>query len=308
MNHSTGSHIMWMMEEFQLWFEEQAGDSKHPQSLVFDHFMAPKFGEVFTRVQMDSDVPVLLRTEMTLVSGTSKYVLPPNVHEVWQLVLLDDDGNIKAEARPNNYMHSCGPNWRIQGNVLVFEPALDANHTAHLIYAPGADNSMHYSTTGQVVDSTTFRLGDPVANGVGRVDFRENAYAGMMLRVLKSGAVFEERLIQTYDADTGDVTVDIALDTEAGTGIAYEVVVPGTVAFYEAVVLAAAMKFGAMRGVSQKNYLLMQAEYQSSIKTAMDTLGNLNVRISKHFTQNTNDSEGNRNFLVPVIPHYIEGS
>jgi len=304
MFHSTGSHLMWMLEEFQLWFEEQGGDSKFSNSLVMDHCITPKFGEVFTRVQMQTDMPVLLRTSLALVAGTNRYMLPPNIHEVWQLVLLDDNGDIIADARPRNYMHSAGPGWRLEGREIVFEPSLTRNHSATLIYSPGADLNLHYSTSGQIIDSTTVQLGDPVADGLGRIDFRPNAYAGMTLRVLgmSTSAPVEERIIQTYDYSTGRVTFADALVGATGSDKIYEIVMPGTVAFYESIVLAAAIKYGAMRGVSGKNYQLMVAEYQSAIKSASDQLANVNVRISTHQAKNTWDSEGYEGNVVLAYP------
>jgi len=188
------------------------------------------FSTVLTEVNINTDHPILVRHDITLVSGTLSYLLPPQVGEVWRVAKITSGGHTPLyEAWPDSHLSPCQCGFVIEGNVLRLLDDWHSTDTLQVLFVPLGEPSMHYGTAGESddADGLTIPLADTPTDGT--LDTRANAYAGYLIRILTSTEAEEnfiqERTIVSYDNITRVATVSPAFDPtiEEGT-ITYEVV------------------------------------------------------------------------------------
>jgi hypothetical protein len=190
----------------------------------------------------------------------------------------------------------------IEGNMLCFRPfpqnlnvSSNSNNTWTVRYTTNGDMMPHYCTisnpgTLNNTDKTKFTLS--ATPDLGMLDYRPNAYAGQFCRLL-SGNVHEERVIASYDPSTQVATLMRPFTVGGTTGTttyAYEVCPPQSQGMVEAISVAAALKLGAWRKISQAHNQLLTQQYRSAIKTIGDNLANLNLRTGKGYAKDARDN------------------
>jgi hypothetical protein len=312
--HSSGSFLLTVIERIRYYMDEAVLDAKYTNDYIVRHVVMPEMHNVWSRISRNYDNPVLLRTEITLASGTEYYLLPPNVHEVWRVSegSFDPEVGIKRDARTRSeFSRQGGPNWSIEGNLLAIRPgrnivSVSDNNSWTIWYTPSGDFLPHYATDGRIDpdddNRKEFDISGWTPTGViGQVDRRENAYAGGYLRILATtgGAArrWEEHVIDTYDVDGGvggipRITLRTAISGTDTTGITYEIVPPGITPLWQAIACSGAINLGTAKSTSQKKANLLVTEYRKNIKSVGDWMANMQARNFKSYDKDTIDNRG----------------
>lgn len=290
--HTSGSILYTILERIRGYLDTP--DDKYSDSYILNHVVMPEYVNVWSRLALSMENPIVLRHTFTTAEGQQSYQMPPNVQEVWGIYRYDGTTDRKtAQYEPTGGAWAPGgPGWRIEGNTIFFRPVPTSGTRWDLLYMPSGDFLMHYGT-GTVSSTTEVVLASSPT--LGQLDRRLNGYGGGILRVIKksddSVLTVEERIVRSYAPDTRTVTVDPALSSYSDTDeVLYEVVPVGTQNLSSAVAAAGAMNLGAAMNVSQKQMEFFRRQYLGHRKTIMDNLANINQKRPKHFDRNTEDN------------------
>jgi hypothetical protein len=265
-------------------------DDKYTDNDLLDLIIPPAVQEVWGWLHNSSDNPIVASFSLTVTTGTKEYLLPPSVQNVHNLVRLDDEENWVYEHRPRGKHHARGPNWFLEGNILRFDPKPRRDETLVVFYTPTPDQPMHHAPDGTLdAGKTVITLStDP---SVGYVDKRVNGYIGAVVRIYHPTKGVETRIISAHDVEAGTITVRMAfVNNDAGT-VAYEIFPPGSAAFLEAIALAAVLKLGAQRGVSQARMKLLMDQFRQARRTEAQRLENMMSRRGKSVEKATVDND-----------------
>lgn len=297
--HPTGSFCYTVCEKARAMLDKPTVDAKYNDSFILRNFVTPAMADVFAHLNLTYDNPVVIRHQVDVVAGTPYYQLPPSVQEIWWVVILDDNGNIFADAYPRGTHHPRGRGWAIEGNLLVFDPIPDASLTCHLFYVPRGEYLLHYGTGTLAVDAddvlNTFTLMNTPT--LGMIDRRVNAYAGQTLRLLPaSPAPIEERIIatHTYGTSVWTVTTRVPFTETAEGSVLYEIAPPCSEGWWEAIAAATAKKLGVPCGISMKQMQSIEMQFRRAVKTIGDNVSNLQLRTGKAFDPDTLDNSLHR--------------
>lgn len=293
--HSSGSFLRTVIELVRFKMEEPV--AKITDDVLTRLFIAEAWSETFSLLKLDSDSLPIVRTSVTLVAGTNRYLIPPWCEMVLRLVIRDSNGMVIRDWVPSDIMDTY-PGWRIEGNEIVFEP-LPATSTItpwELWSVPSGDICLHLGT-GAVIGPSTIKLA--ATPTLGLLDRRPNAYAGQVLRIIHEGRAWQERIIGSYDTTTRRATV--LTPFEQGTGllppdaveeapnVTYEIAPLGWRSLWTAVSWKVCMKIGAMRNVELKQMTFFDLEYQRARKSVIDR-AQVNHRLVKHLQRRTVDN------------------
>lgn len=298
--HQSRSILLTIIERIRGYLDTT--EDKYSDDYLAQQVVMPEFVNVWSRISLGMQNPIVLRHRITTVQGKQSYQLPPNVGEVWGVYQYGDDDRIAREFRPRGGEWTPGgPGWRIEGNTLFFRPEPRAGEDWDVLYMPNGDFLMHYGTgtveaaegsdsssssSSEAQELDTFTLSsNPV---VGLVDYRPQAYAGSMLRIIPASGVVEERIVREYDPETRVVTVDPAFEYRtAGESVDYEIVPMAAQALADSVAASGALRHGVALDVSQKKANMLTMEYRKATKTILDNLNNVNQQLPKHFDKKT---------------------
>lgn len=289
---STGSFLKTVIERVRGYLDDADFDAKYQDQFLTQHVIMPALVDVWSRVSLNADNPVMLDYTVTLVDNQECYVLPSCVGEVHEVVQMANpsDGQPITESIPQHRMSVGGPTWALEGNMLCFRPFPTGTSgiTPFTIrYTSNGDMSPHYdSAFGSLVTTNTFEF--PVSPELGLLDKRENCYAGQIIRIL-DGAVYEERIIASYDAATRTCTMKRPFTLALGAH-AYEVAPSRSQGMVEAVAIACALKLGTWRKSSQAQMGMFTQQYRSAIKTIGDNMANMQMRTGKSWAKDTRDN------------------
>lgn len=309
--HETGSVLVSLVERIRAKLD--LSTTKYDDAYIVQHVIMPEMMNVWSRISLTFSNPILIRHRITLTEGQRYYYLPPNVGEIWQIVRYDDNGRVYEEFDPLDRRAPIGPGWAIEGNMLVVEPEYNIQTGAwDVLYMPSGDFWPHYAKGGFIGSHTqtstasdssesdaTSTLSVDSGPTLGLVDRRPNAYAGAVLRVLRtadgSNTIIEERIIESYDVEAGEITVRLPFDHyQDQDPVWYEITHVGMQCLVQAVAMSAAMNLGVDIDMSQRKAQQIQLEYRKALKTASDIMTHMNQRSPKHFARYTryNDNRG----------------
>lgn len=290
--HSSGSVLQTIVSRIR-----HLGDipdtDRHPDSFYVNELIATNFPNLLARLSLSDEHPVLLMHAISLTAGTARYILPPNVGNIWRLGKLDDDGRVTHDMYPRWDSHPNGPNWAVEGNELVIRPYPQQDDEDWLLfYTPTGDVQMH-TGSGTVTNASNIILSS--APTLGQLDQRLSAYEGMVLRIIHAGRVHQERVISQYDATTRTATVRVAFQQGAtslpdnAAAVTYEVCMTMSNVMVHALAALCAMSLGSSKEWSQKKMAYLEAEFLRCQKTLHDGWSNMIARRSKSFEKNTID-------------------
>ena len=283
--HSSGSMIKTFCEKVRHYLDDPDIDAKFDDSYLVRYFMSSAMTDVISRVSMMSDAQVLAQIDLTVADGTQFYTLPPAVRQVIRIGTKDGNGNFIDDFRPRNEFHRFGPGWSLEGNTIAFRPTPESTTTYSILYVPSGDVQAHYGTgaaAGSLVTSggtSTFTYG--ATPTIGSADKRPNAYVGCYLRLLGSTKT-DELIVSSHTVATRVVTTRTVSTNVTGT-FDYEFVPFLLEPVLDAVALSAAMRASVGRKIPQSQTAALVLSYKQAIKTAYDTLGNMNSRLGKRF-------------------------
>ena len=271
--NSTGSFLHTVLDRIRTYIDEPELDAKFNNDFIVRHFICPAIDDVLGRVTMTDEAPVVARLTITLDTETEFYQLPPTVGEVLRFARHDTNMCLLEDWGPGDDKDWYGPGWVLEGNVIRFNPLPDTEYDWTLWFIPTPTVSPHYSADGgNFPDDTVpteFILDS--APDLGILDRRENAYAGYYLRILTTGGIWEERLIESYDPADRTCTLRLPLlHVTEGSSIRYEVAPPLNQALWEAIACRASQKVAVGRRLPGNVQQGLMTEYQMAIKTVRD--------------------------------------
>lgn len=289
--HSSQSFLKTVVQRVRQLVDEPEVSAKYPDDRLMSDVIVPCMVEVWSRLTLSDGAPPILTMDLDIAANVTRYQLPPGVAEVIRIGQKDEDGRQIRDWRPQGIYAPWGPGWRLERNVVVFEPETTVVLDWTVDYIPSGDILAHYSESGgEILTTTTVKLAS--SPSLGMLDRRDNAYGGMMLRMIPTSGVIEERLVSAYDASTRVATLHVALDHgSVGTGKAYEVV-PWTwsQAVWDAVAARSALRVATFRRAGNNVMQQLTIEYNRTLKTAFDLFNHVQNRSPKHYDRNTVDS------------------
>jgi len=296
--NAKDSIIHFLLDKTRAYLDEPTTNAKYDNDFLLANFITPAMVNVMARVNLGADNPIRLEHEITLESGVNRYVLPPNVGEIYRVGKIDSTtGRVTRDVKPSNEFDVIGPHWQIEGNTIAFRPHIQESDTITVFYIPNGDFQMHYSDDGASLDGTkkvvTLDFALSGANDIGYFDKRDKAFTGAIIRLFRSGnTTVEERIIKSFDYATEKVTVDEAFVNIGGgtSGLRYEIVPQGVTSLSQAIALSAAMDLGAGRDVTAKKMNYLVTQYKMAIKSIIDNRSNMQARVGKKFDGNTVDN------------------
>lgn len=316
--HSTGSIIKTYCEKVRHYLDDPDLDAKYDDNYLVRFFLASSMTDVISRVSMMSDAQIMHSMALTVAAGTQYYQLPPMVRQVLRVGVTETStGRFLEDFIPRNEFNFWGPGWSLEGNTISFNPIPDSAKTYTILYTPSGDVGVHYENAshGVLNANGTFTLHN-AGSILGTLDKRPNAYVGSYLRIFGTSST-DECIISDYDVSTRVCTLRTAASNPAGS-YSYEVVPFLLEPMIDAIALSAAMRAGTGRKINNTHMQALMLSYRQAIKTAHDTLGNMNARKGKAFQGRTVDNPGSVNivssvtasagsFAVPQFTYYPNG-
>ena len=299
--NSKDSIIHFLLDKTRTYLDEPVTNAKYDNDFLLSNFITPSMVNVMARVNLGSDNPIRLEHTITLAKGVNRYILPPNVGEIYRVGKINSEsGAVEQDLKPRNEFDKTGPIWQIEGNTISFRPFVqdeDDGETLSIFYIPNGDFQMHYSDDGASLDGTkkivTLDFALSGANDIGYFDKRDKAFTGAIIRLFRSGnTTVEERIIKSFDYATEKVTVDEAFVNVGGgtSSLRYEIVPQGITSLSQAIALGAAMDLAASRDVTAKKMNYLTTQYKIAIKSIIDNRSNMQARTGKRFDSRTIDN------------------
>ena len=290
--HSTGSIIKTYCEKIRHYLDDPDLDAKYDDNYLVRFFLSSAMTDVISRVSMMSDAQIVSVLNLTVAAGTQYYRLPPQVRQVLRVGTVNASTNTFIEDyHPRSEFNVYGPGWSLEGNLISFKPNPTEAKTFTILYVPSGDVAVHYESAAHGVRNAngTFTLHNAGSILLGSLDKRENSYVGSYVRIFGTN-VTDECLVSAYDAVTRVCTLRTTPVNAAGS-YSYEVVPFLMEPMVDAISLSAAMRAGVGRKITQAHMQSLGFAYKQAIKTAHDTLGNMNARTGKRFTGGTVDNK-----------------
>lgn len=288
--HSSGSILKTYCEKVRHYLDDPDLDAKYDDNYLVRFFMPSAMTDVISRVSQMSDAQIVSSFNITLNPGTSHYKIPPAVAQVLRIGVVETvNGLFVEDYKPRNQFNLAGPNWYIEGNTIVFSPKVEESKTITVVFVPSGDIICHYepTATGSLNSNGTFTMAASAT--LGSIDKRVNAYQGSYIRIF--GPVMTDELVITnHDSTLGVLTPSTSPVNTTGT-YSYEVVPFLMEPLIDAVSISAAMRAGVGRKINQTHMQALTLAYRQAIKTAHDTLANMNGRVGKYFAGNTIDKQ-----------------
>lgn len=105
------------------------------------------FAAVLADLNVSTDHPILVRHDITLVSGTLDYLLPTQVGEIWRVARILDNGYVPLyEAWPDSHFSGHQSGWVIEGNVFRLLNDWQSSDTLEILFVPQGEPLLHYGT------------------------------------------------------------------------------------------------------------------------------------------------------------------
>ena len=243
---------------------------------------------VMTDIHVNTDHPIIIRYNITLVDGTQDYILPPNVAELIRVAKINSTTGLpEYEVWPASHFNPGGRGWVLEGNVLRLHRDWNSTDILELMYMPNSEPLMHKGTAEAVAASTITLMATPTDGTLGK---RPNEYVGMLVRVLSSTEnIHEERLITAYDVTTRVATINKAWDTTPSGSLVYEVIPIYSRMIKHLVALRASIDLLSQEGNSQRMSTL-STNYAVKMSAMRRQVSKVEGRFPHHFDGDTFDN------------------
>jgi hypothetical protein len=290
--HSSGSILKTYCEKVRHYLDDPDLDAKYDDNYLVRFFLPSAMTDVISRVSQMSDAQIVSSFEITVQPGTDHYKLPPAVAQVLRIGTVEPvTGLFLEDMKPRNQFNINGPGWAIVGNTIKFLPAVETQKTMTVVFVPSGDVMCHYvsTATAQFLSQTEFIM--PTTVTLGTHDKRPHAYLGCYARIFGAN-VTDELLVTEHDVASRVLSFSTAPINSIGISsvYSYEVVPFLMEPMIDAISISAAIRAGVGRKINQTHMQSLMLAYKQAIKTAHDTLANMNGRVGKYFAGNTIDS------------------
>lgn len=126
---ASGGFIQTVLDRTRAYLDDPSIDAKYDDNFLVKHVISPMFSSVSSRINNSTTSPISVWIPFPLVRGTQYYALPPCVGEVWRMAIRNTaDNYVSREAMPRTEWHYRGPNWKVEGNMIVFSPSPDQDY------------------------------------------------------------------------------------------------------------------------------------------------------------------------------------
>jgi len=249
---------------------------------------------VITDIHAQTDHPITMRYNITLVDGQQDYPLPVNVGELLQIAKINSTTGLpEYEVWPGSYMNPSGQGWKLEGGMLRLLRDWDSTDTLQLLYVPNAEPLMHKGTAEAITDSGLTLMATPTDGTLG---MRPNEYVGMLVRALSHDTnVQEERLITAYNEVTRIATMNLDWTTTPTGTLVYEVIPIYSRLIKHVIALRAAIDLLAQEGNSARMATLNQ-NYMIKISAMRRAAAKKEGRFPHHFDGDTWDNTNRQGF------------
>lgn len=292
---STNSFLRTVLARVRFLLDDPDVDAKYSDDYIVRHCITPAMVDVVSRINNTSQAQVLLKFDITLVDGTTSYKLPPCVHEVLRVVVLnEDDLEVLQDLLPRDRMDYRGKNWSLEGfpgSLTLKTGNVIANtESIQVWYISNGDVMPHAGTGTLDADLETFTLAS--SPSLGALDRRPNSYTGQVLRLIPATGAIEERLIATHEKDGSDwvITVDPPFTENTNGSILYEVAPVGSQPLIQAIAVWASMQVGTARKITESHMGRLRTMYIQALKTIGDNMTAMQSRVPHHFVKATVDN------------------
>jgi hypothetical protein len=156
---ATGGFIQTVIDRTRAYLDDPSLDAKYDDNFLVKHVISPMFASIASRINNSTSNPISVWIPFPLTQGTEYYSLPPCVGEVWRMAIRNDDNYVSREAMPRTEWHYRGPNWKVEGNMIVFSPKPDMDY---------ADIELQFMHSGEVMPfrSSATLVGAPTVTGI----------------------------------------------------------------------------------------------------------------------------------------------
>jgi hypothetical protein len=276
---ASNSVILTIVDRVRTILDESETDAKYSNDYMLSSIIPDATNDVLGRLNADRKNKVAVRYTFSTVANQEFYRLPPNVAQLFEVNFVDTSNNVYASLPHRPAANAAGPGYDVEGNELRLLPKPQGVHTCEVVYMPHGGSLPHYATDGSLnVDKDTITLSASPASG--RLDRREGAYNGSIVRVIPSSGPVEEAVVQSHQWTGSAWTLTLRrplIDTADGT-ITYEIIDQPTLGLTDCITWAAVIRIAASRrvsGTAMRNYQIM---YNTALKTEGDRMANYDIR------------------------------
>jgi len=279
---TSNSILLTIVDRIRTELDEAETDAKYTNDYMLSTTIPNSLGDVLSRLDADRKNKVVVKWSFSTVKDQEFYRVPSNIAQVVDLFFVDSNELITGRMPHRDERNALGPGYNLQGNELQLDPLPTGAFTCELWYTPRGGFLPHYATDGTLdAAKDTITLSSSPASG--RLDRREGAYNGAVVRVIPSSGPVEEAIIQSHTWDGSNWLIELRrplVDTDEGT-ITYEIVDQPTLGLMDSVVYAACIRIATSRRVSGSALRNLQIMYNTALKTEGDRVANYDPRDNK---------------------------
>jgi len=245
--------------------------SRFDDDWIVKHEVGSVIPDIIHRIRNWDSSTLYMNYDFTGVTDQYLYRMPVGCKDIVRLEQLDSNSDVVVQYLPRGDDHPRGYGWRVSGDSLQFAEQLSTSTTYRMVFTSSGDASLHTGSGALAADLSTLTLASTPT--LGAVDRREGAYIGYTLRVKPTSGPIEERIITSHTWTGSEWTVGVR---EAFTDLTeashtYEIVPWAMTQFWECVAVRAAMRIAAKLSASKKDQTFLKLEYNSVLKTAIES-------------------------------------
>jgi len=207
-----------VITEVRLATDEPATTAKYTDAILLG-MISKAFAAVWNDINRVSQHPAVVLYDLSIVAGTSVYMLPATVGRIIDLQWISTAGELLQHFQPSSHPMPTTPGIVLDGNTIRFQTEPASSYTLRIAYVPSGFVHLHYGTiTTALSGSITNNLTDnecviivDTSGATGTRDLRPEAYTGCVFRLLTAGTagagVVQDRLIRAYNPKTLSFTV-----------------------------------------------------------------------------------------------------
>lgn len=210
----TDSFLTRAIADFRRYADEPTVNAKYTDSVLAD-MLGQSYAHIIAEINRNKHEPVVARYTVTYVTGTSKYLLPPVISNIFAIYTEDTTTGTRVFFHSRSRYAMAGRSVWTEGNTLhVQQENIDNGKVITIEYIPAGTPRLHNGTC--TVDATGLVVTVGGAPNAGTMDTRLNAYGGMVFRLIASSDTaynyVQERNILSYNRVSLALTLDIALN------------------------------------------------------------------------------------------------
>ena len=152
---ATGGFIQTVIDRTRAYLDDPSLDAKYDDNFLVKNVISPMFASIASRINNSTSNPISVWIPFPLTESTEYYALPPCVGEVWRLAIRNSDNYVSREAMPRTEWHYRGPNWKVEGNMIVFSPKPDMNYPDIQLQFMHSGEIMPFRTNATLVGAPT---------------------------------------------------------------------------------------------------------------------------------------------------------